>query len=229
MEDWLKTKTAGLPRWAWATLFGGAIALGLYLRSRSQSDEEVKSETVNASEQSLASYEGTGTAGGLASAGLVGPAQGQVLPVEAPYIPEGFVDIFSELTSVIGELGGYITEHQNVVTENPPTGGGAPLEGGNHSLPGLPTATCPTSVVNSIRQNKAEIDRLQGEIKNLQQEVNTLTNWIQAHPNAKDVNKWKTQRAADQTNIQGKRAKIAALSAANTALRAKPGCSKVSV
>lgn len=231
MNEWLKIRTAGLPRWAWVTLFGGAVVVGLWLRSRTV-EQEAEAETAGAgtpAEGSLGYYEGTSSAGGLAAAGLVGPASESLVPVQTPYIPEGFVDMFSELTGLAAELGGYITEHQNVVTENPTvTGGGAPESGGDHTVPTV-APTCPTSVISSIRKNQAEITRLQGEINALQNEIATLTNWIQAHPNAKDVSKWKATRAQDQTNIAGKRAKVSALSAANQALRAKPGCAKVAV
>ena len=234
MEAWLKAKTLGFPRWGWALALGGAIILGLYLRKRAaESEAEGTAEGEEAAEEgTLGYYEGTNAAGGLASAGLIGPAAGQVIPVETPMLPEGIVDIMGQLTTLASELGGYITEHQNVLVENP-TGGGAPTtpSGEVHEtpIPPVPAASCPNATVQKLTKNSNEIDRLQNEINGLQAEINQLTNYIQAHPNAKQVSQWKQQRAQDQTNIQGKRAKVTALSAENTALRKIPGCNKVKV
>lgn len=224
MENWLKAKTLGLPRWAWVTVFSGAVILGLYLRKRaaeSEGEAEVTGEETALTEQ----YPGTE---GFGAAGLVGPAAGQVVPVEAPYLPEGFVDVFGSLAETITQLGAYITEHQNVVTENV-TGGGAPdMPSGEFHEPTTVTGTsCPTNIADKIRKNRNEIVRLQGEIDTLQREIQQLTNYIQAHPNAKQVSQWKAQRSQDQTNITGKRAKVTALSSENASLRKIPGCDKV--
>lgn len=99
MDNWLKTKTAGLPRWAWVSLFSGAIILGLYLRSRSatEGEEEPEEETP----QGLEQYAGTDSAGGLASAGLLGPAPGGLTPVQTPYLPEGLTDIFAQQSGTL--------------------------------------------------------------------------------------------------------------------------------
>lgn len=93
---WLQVKTAGLPRWAWITMFGGAVVLGLYLRNRNAANEnelEENEETEPSSE--LEGYDGTEQGTGLAAAGLVGPAAGQVVPVEAPFLPEGFTELLT--------------------------------------------------------------------------------------------------------------------------------------
>lgn len=99
MDNWLKTKTAGLPRWAWVSLFSGAIILGLYLRSRSaaEGEEPEGDETPEGLDQ----YEGTDSAGGLASAGLLGPASGGLTPVQTPYLPEGLTEIFAQQSGAL--------------------------------------------------------------------------------------------------------------------------------
>lgn len=144
--DWMKIKSAGLPRWAWVSLFSGAVVVGLYLRHRSQETEEPEEseEEPEYGEDSLASYDGTDAAGGLAGAGLIGPAQGQVLPVEAPYIPQGFVDIFESQGETIGALaerepGERVESTTEVIHERDPsessqglTGGGAPKTKPHH-------------------------------------------------------------------------------------------------
>jgi hypothetical protein len=143
--NWMKLKTAGLPRWAWISLFSGAVVVGLYLRSRHTAEgEEEVAEEPEPSEDSLASYEGTETAGGLAAAGLIGPAAGSVLPVEAPYIPQGFVDIFQTqgetLTSAVSALAEREPgERVEVIKETEPaqtlTGGGPTTHKPSHKPP----------------------------------------------------------------------------------------------
>lgn len=144
MDTWLKAKTAGLPRWAWVSMFGGAVVLGLYLRSRSSSDEEEpETEEEEIADGELGAYEGTDTAGGLAAAGLVGPAQGQITPVEAPYIPEGITDVLQGQQQVIAELGSKEPvlvegpERVETTIENTPvvTGGGPPRRKPHHKKP----------------------------------------------------------------------------------------------
>lgn len=134
----MKVKTAGLPRWAWVMLFSGAVLTGLYLRSRSQETEEPEEgeEEPGYNEDSLAAYNGTESAGGLAAAGLIGPAQGQVVPVEAPYIPEGFVDVFGAQSENLGELIGALAnrepgERVETIREVEPIG-----EGSNQGVTG---------------------------------------------------------------------------------------------
>lgn len=145
-------KSAGLPRWAWVSLFSGAVLVGLYLRHRSQETEEPEEgeEEPEYGEDSLASYEGTDAAGGLAAAGLIGPAQGQVLPVEAPYIPQGFVDIFESQGETIESLaerepGERVESSTEVIHERDPaessqglTGGGPRRKKPHHKAPKKP-------------------------------------------------------------------------------------------
>lgn len=145
-------KSAGLPRWAWVSLFSGAVLVGLYLRHRSQETEEPEEtgEEPEYGEDSLASYEGTDAAGGLAAAGLIGPAQGQVLPVEAPYIPQGFVDIFESQGETIQTLsdrepGERVETTTEVIHERDPsessqglTGGGPTKRKPHHKAPKKP-------------------------------------------------------------------------------------------
>lgn len=111
MNTWMKAKTAGLPRWAWVALLSGGVVVGLYLRSRN-TETEPEEEEPAAEEGSLESYDGTESAGGLAAAGLVGPAQGQITPVEAPYIPEGFVDMFQTQGETTQALIGALAERE---------------------------------------------------------------------------------------------------------------------
>ena len=226
MPPFLKAKTAGLPRWAWLGIGVGAIGIGLYLRSRSTEEEETP---VSEPEGGLAGeYGETDTAGGLAAAGLIGPAQGAVVPVQTPFLPEGLTDIFSTLDDIITNQGAVIESITNTHTEvsgEAITGGGAPEQGGAHTP--APTAACSQNTIAKLHKNKQEIDRLQGEVNTLQAKIQTLTNNIQAHPKANNVNQWKSERTAAQANIQGKRAKIAALSGENGALRKLPGCDKV--
>lgn len=111
MEQWLKIKTAGLPRWAWLLIFSGAVGVGIYIRTHQQEEEFGPEEegVEEPTEGELSYYDGTEQGGGLAAAGLVGPAQAQITPVESPVIPEGFVDVFASqnetLQNAIGALG----------------------------------------------------------------------------------------------------------------------------
>lgn len=225
MPPFMKVKTAGLPRWAWALMLTGAIGAGLYFRSRSNV-REVETEQG----ESLEALEGTPAATGLATAGLVGPAQGQVVPVEAPYIPEGLTDAIASLTDLTASMGAYLgkaIESNNETKVETITGGGAPTEPVNHTPPVPATPSCPAKTAQAIQGNKNEIARLQGEIDTLQGQVAALTSKIQAHPKAKDADAWKQERTSRQTNIDGKRAKVTALSGVNQALRAVPGCAKI--
>lgn len=133
-RQWLKVKTAGMPRWAWISLASGAVLLGLYLRTRSEGEPEEEVEEMEPSADQMEYYDGTDSAGGLASAGLVGPAMGGLTPVQAPYIPEGLTEIFQgqgETISILGETISNREPSERVETIReiePPiiTGGGAP-------------------------------------------------------------------------------------------------------
>lgn len=154
--NWLKLKTAGLPRWAWLALFGGAVGVGLYLRSRSEPPETEQEEEEEPEETGLESFNGTESAGGLAAAGLVGPAQASITPVEAPFLPEGFTDLLTEqgksnveAQQIIGELAADAlarepSERVEIIHEREPneskqgqgvTGGGAPKRKPHHKAP----------------------------------------------------------------------------------------------
>lgn len=156
--DWLKIKTAGLPRWAWVSLLSGGVILGLYLRSRNASETEPEEEEeINPEETGLESYDGTETAGSLGSVGLAGPAAGQVVPVEAPFLPEGFTDLLAqqgaanvEAQQAIAQLASDAlnrepNERIETVVEREPyeskqgmTGGGAPKRKPHHKPPKKP-------------------------------------------------------------------------------------------
>jgi len=155
--QWLQTKTAGLPRWAWITLFGGAVIVGLYVRSRNTESEEEGLEEPEPEEIGLSQYDGTETAGSLGSVGLAGPASAQVLPVEAPFVPDALTEA---LTSLVGSniegqqalsqiasdaLNREPNERVEVINERAPsesdqgsrhvTGGGAPKRKPHHKPP----------------------------------------------------------------------------------------------
>lgn len=134
--NWLKIKTAGLPRWAWVMLFSGAVITGLYLRHKSEENSEPEeTEEEPLYNDSLAGYNGTESAGGLAAAGLIGPAQGQVVPVEAPYLPEGFTEVFGQQSEALQALIGALSEREpgervEVIRETEPAGSSAPVTAG---------------------------------------------------------------------------------------------------
>jgi len=151
--SWLKVKTAGLPRWAWISLLSGGVILGLYLRSRNASETEPEEEEEQTPE-GLESYEGTETASSLGSVGLAGPASGQVVPVEAPFLPEGFTDLLAqqgaanvEAQQSIAQLASDAinrepSERVETIVEREPsesnqgvTGGGAPKRKPHHKAP----------------------------------------------------------------------------------------------
>lgn len=153
--NWLKGKTAGLPRWAWVSLFGSAVILGLYLRSRQAPESEPEEEEeIDPEETGLGMYDGTETAGGLGSVGLAGPAGQQMVPVEAPFVPEGLVDLLTsqntnnvEAQQAIVELARDAlarepSERVEIINEREPrtsnagvTGGGAPKRKPHHKAP----------------------------------------------------------------------------------------------
>jgi hypothetical protein len=215
----------------------GAIGIGLYLRSRSSSSEEEEEEpTSEATQQGLAGeYGETLTAGGLAGAGLIGPAAATQVPVQTPFLPEGLTDAIAGMEELINNQGVVIAELAkqnreppvvNITGGTPITGGGAPEEGGAHT-PARPPKTCSPATVKKLTENNKEISRLQGEVQTLSNKIQALTGQINSHPKAGNVNQWKSERAQAQTSIAAKRGKIAALSTANGTLRKQPGCSSV--
>jgi hypothetical protein len=221
MKNWMKIKTAGLPRWAWVAMLSGAVGLGLYLRSRS--GVEIEGEENELGE----SYElGTGSEG-LSAAGLMGPGAGQVIPVQAPYLPEGFVDMFQALTNLSAELGavlGGVRETEMLATEGM-TGGGAPEEPTEHLAPAPgPAKQCPQGTINHLRGLRGERQRLQNEINGMQSRIASLTKQIQQNPKAKQKGQWQSERNRLRGSIAHKRSRVVALNAAITRARAKPGC-----
>jgi hypothetical protein len=204
MKHWLTVKNAGLPRWAWLSLFSGAVVVGLYLRNRAKS-EEASTEPISEGE-GLGAYNGTEMGAGLAAAGLTGTPAATAYPVETPMLPEGIVDIMGQLADLASELGHEIVEREESRAENSNsevTGGGPP-EGGVHI---------------NVQQSQGEISRLEGEISSLQADVDTLTKHIKDYKSqfsplskypkaAKQVREWEAKRAKDQGSIAAKRAKL---------------------
>lgn len=198
MDQWLKAKTAGLPRWAWLGVGSGAIILALWLRSRNAGEEEVEEGGAELSEGELGYYDGTESAGGLASAGLLGPAGGQVVPVEAPYLPEGLVDIFAQITELAALQGAYITEKQQVDTEFGL--GGAPESEPDHfpPEPAEPNVQTKSSCTPSDRK---EIGRLTGEVKTLNARLGKVTAELNKLNKKFGSTKNKQQREHIRSNI----------------------------
>lgn len=153
--QWLKIKTAGLPRWAWISIIGGAVVIGLYLRTTSQPEtvEEEEGE-INPEESGLSQFAGTETAGGLGAAGIAGPAGNTLTPVETPVVPEGITDALTasigsnvEAQQAMGDLAAAAlarepSERVEIINEREPaapresskglTGGGAPTRKPHH-------------------------------------------------------------------------------------------------
>jgi hypothetical protein len=156
VNPWLQHKTAGLPRWAWIALFSGAVMVGIYFRTRAEEEEYgPEEEPIEEPLEGLSEYEGTEQAGGLAAAGLVGPAAAQITPVESPVIPEGFVDVFQSQSETLGSAIGALSEREpgervetirevEPIGEGSPqglpavTGGGAPKKKPHHKPPKKP-------------------------------------------------------------------------------------------
>lgn len=213
MEQWLKAKTAGLPRWAWLGIGSSAIILALYLRSRSGGEGEEEEIEAAPSEGELSYYDGTESAGGLAAAGLIGPAGGSVLPVEAPFIPEGFVDIFAQLAELASLQGAYITEKQQTDSEFAGLGGVPEFEP-DHSLP-EPETPAPKSGATCTAKDRKEIGRLTGEVKKanaqlakVNAELKRLNNKFAKTKNQKQrehIRSNITKRQQQRTQLQGKR------------------------
>lgn len=216
MEQFLKAKTAGLPRWAWLGIGSAAIILALYLRSQSSDGEEYEEE-YEPSEGELSYYDGTESAGGLAAAGLMGPAGGSVLPVESPYLPEGFIDIFASLTELAREQGAYITERQQTEGESEVPLGGAPEWEPDHTTPEPATKTQSSCTA----KDRAEIKRLTTEAKTIrarlnsnQKELNRLNNKLKNSKNQQqrehirgNITKRQQQRQQMQGSLSHKQSK----------------------
>jgi len=119
MLDTLTVKTAGLPRWAWLALLAGGVGVGLYLHSRNAESEgegeEETEELPGAVPQSLDSYEGAESGGGLQALGVAGPVPQATVPVEAPYLPEGITDVLGGQNDTAQSLANGVLE-SNIAT-----------------------------------------------------------------------------------------------------------------
>ena len=213
MEQWLKVKTAGLPRWAWIGIGGSAIIIALYLRSQSGGGEEEEEEE-GLNEGELGYYDGTETAGGLASAGLLGPAGGSVLPVESPYLPEGFVDALAQITELASLQGAYITEKQQTDAEF--ALGGAPEDEPFHFAPEPESApsgggggsNCTAKDRREIARLTAEIKGLNTRIGNVNAELKRLNAKFSGSKNKKQrehIRRNITKRQQQRQKLQGSR------------------------
>lgn len=225
METWLKAKTAGLPRWAWIAGLGGAVVLGLYLRSRNSSEETGTEEGYYGGE---GEYAGEGE-GGFAGGVLGGGGGSTTTPVQTPYIPEGFTEMFGQLTELVGKQSEQESSLATIIAEM--HGGGTP-EAPEHEAPmpspgpstapegggggGSSKPQCPQNIRNKIQSNKSEMDRLQGEIRKLRNEAQSMNNTEKRGGETK---------AGKQNNAEGKERKVKSLSDENNRLRQTPGCS----
>lgn len=127
--------------------------LGLYLRQRSAPETEPEEEE-EATPEGLESYDGMEAAGGLGSVGVAGPAGQQIVPVEAPFLPEGFTDLLAqqgmanvEAQQSIAQLASdalnrepserveTIVEREPSTSDQGVTGGGAPKRKPHHKPP----------------------------------------------------------------------------------------------
>lgn len=242
MQNWLKIKTAGLPRWAWIALLGGGVALGLYLRSRNSGEAEGEEGYTEGGELVEGGTGGYGE-GGMAGAGLIGSAGGSTsVPVSTPYIPDAFTSMFESLTALVGQQGeslgdiaAWIAEHPTQIIEREISGGGAP-DAGNHYAPpegSAPAGTqtkpappqCPANVRAAINNRNDKIQAANHAIDGLQTKVKNLTANIQAHPNAKNRNQWVNERNQAQAQIQSSRANAQQWQAEVAKLKKTPGCS----
>lgn len=235
METWLKAKTAGLPRWAWVAGLSGAVVLGLYLRSRSKGESESSEENEG---YYGGEYESAGEGGGIGGGGVIGGGGGSTTtPVNTPYIPEGFTEMFGQLTELVGkqneQIGVAISQEAELAKTISEMHGGSPPEPGYHEAPAPapgPTSEpgggggggtnkkpqCPQNIKNKIESNKNEISRLQGEIQRLRSEAQSMNNTEKRGGETK---------SGKQSNAQGKQAKVQSLSDENNRLRQTPGCS----
>lgn len=227
MPPWLSAKTAGLPRWAWALMLTGAVGVGLYLRSRPSAESE--DESVDP----FTGADGGGTTGPLA---LAGPSQGQLTPVESPYIPEGIVNTVEQLSILASELGATLGQRQEREIEQAPqekaptpvTGGGPPVSPVPHTPPPpAPAPSCPSGMTHTIRKNRTEMTRLKAEIGAQQAQITNLTNLLQNHPNAAQRGNWIATRNQLRGSIVHKRNKVAGMHAVNVSYRKFPGCGSV--
>lgn len=128
----LTAKTFGMPRWAWMALLAGGVAVGLYMRRRSQAQDAMAEAaapspdgTDPASPDSLAAQSDPG----LAGVGVVGPTGGSVVPVESPQIPPGYPETFDVLGNVISSIAEGLTKPSTTIIQpgkKPPKPRGAP-------------------------------------------------------------------------------------------------------
>jgi hypothetical protein len=105
MPPALTAKTFGMPRWAWLILLAGGIGFGLALRRNREEqadadamlDEEAEIMLETGDPLDAGLYDDPGMAG----VGVYGQSPASVVPVQAPVIPEGFVDQSAVLGDVL--------------------------------------------------------------------------------------------------------------------------------
>ena len=142
----MKAKTFGMPRWAFIALLVGGVAVGLYIRARRKAADQAATDTSGASTSDTLSGSSDP---GLAGVGVTSPPGG-VYPVSTPVLPEGFTDVISSLTGVIGDQASALTSvAQPYTPATPPTVVQVPTGGG-------PPATPPKRVnVSPVNLNKS--------------------------------------------------------------------------
>ena len=123
----LTAKTFGMPRWAWLILLAGGIGFGIALRRNREEQIEADEMLDDEAEVMLETGDpldaGIYEDPGLAGVGVYGQSPASVVPVQAPVIPEGFVDQGAVLGDVLST---FITEWGRPPATNQGTGNRPP-------------------------------------------------------------------------------------------------------
>lgn len=140
VSRFLTVRQFGMPRWVFVVLLAGGVGLGIYLRRRSPSDEELTeldgdAEVLATDPLSVDDYAMLDP--GLAGAGYVpGPAAGSVVPVSSPFIPEGLDAVLGNIADIFDVIGRNPDAFNPDPDDDdpPPTGGGPPGRRGNRVI-----------------------------------------------------------------------------------------------
>lgn len=174
LSAFLTAQQFGMPRWVWLGLLAGGIGAGIYLRNRSaEAEAEAPEEDLEydpyAEEGEPSIYDES-----LAGVGILpGGSTGEVVPVSAPYLPEGFADILGGIADIFAVIG-----------ENPDAFNPDP-DGNNNGGTGGGPPRRPNRVLdpNAARKLRRPFER--GELAHLRrllrpgpdQDANVLTPW----------------------------------------------------